>query len=759
MSLCAAPYQRKSLTACLPRNERLFILHSYNTTTVSAAPSAVIARVAFNVRARSLFDYHLLPQTASGTIDGCRVLAPFGNKNSVGIVMETATTTDVPVEKLKSLTQVYDDMPPLPPPTLALIRFCADYYHCPIGIAAAAVLPAFFRRDNRYSPPTGYRLNDSPAAADTTPRGKATEILSLLGDVANRGGMTTAQIRQQVENPTAALKKLLQSGRIVRFPLWEAADASPPPPSAVPHALTAAQQQALRELRLGDGFVPHLLFGATGSGKTEVYFRAVADTLARGRQALVLTPEIHLTPQLEKEFRCRFPDKRLCILHSGLADGERAHRWLMACSGVADIIVGTRLAVFTPLPRLGLIVVDEEHDDSYKQEEGLLFSARDVAVWRAKNENTPYLACSATPSLESYHNVQRKQWRCLMLPQRVNQKPPLIETVAMDDKGGFHGVGDALLRALSAHLNGGGQALIFINRRGYAPAVLCRGCAATVGCDHCSANMTLHRRRDQLCCHLCGAVAAVPLCCQHCGGKLTFQGIGTQRVEEALTRLFPDVPSLRMDSDSMQRGRFAAAYDDIAAGKIRLIIGTQLIAKGHNFPKLSLIGVLNADHGLAVTDFRGEERLFATLSQVIGRGTRNAEGCRVLLQTRQPQHPCYANIIADDVRGYWQRQIKKRERAVLPPFSHLAMLRGKDVSLPRLEKLMDAAAAAAVLHAEPGVRVFDAVPPPVEKVGGKHRRQMLVLSRRRDLLHKFLNRWLPALPSSGWNVDVDPISV
>ena len=511
-------------------------------------------------------------------------------------------------------------------------------------------------------------------------------------------------------------------------------------------------------MELRSGFAPHLLFGATGSGKSELYMHAAEQVLAQGKQVLLLTPEIHLTPALESLLRRRFPARTIAVLHSRLTEGERARRWLMAHLGEADIVLGTRLATFTPMPRLGLIVVDEEHDDSFKQEEGgLLFSARDLAVWRAKQANIPYIAGSATPSLESTHNAQRGRWKLLPLPQRIHTAPPSIHIVE-EGPDTYHGMGAVFVRHLKQALAGGEQCLIFINRRGYAPALFCRQCHQSKKCDRCSSAMTVHRRRDILACHLCGATAPLRTTCAQCGGALTAAGSGTQRVEEALARLFPQVAALRIDSDAS--GTLHGNAEAIQSGAVQLLVGTQLIAKGHDFPKLSFIGILNADAALAAADLRAEERLFALLSQVVGRGTRNPAGCRALVQTRHPTHPFYRELQRDDVHACWQRLLAERRSAQMPPFAHLAVLRGKDKNCKRLETFMHNAVAEARRRAPRGVQVFDAVAPPVEKINHWHRRQMLMHARQRAPLQQFLRVYVGTLPAgANWTVEVDPLTV
>lgn len=714
--------------------------------------SARFARVAFNVRGQGLFDYHLPPGAAKDIV-GRRVLAPLGRRRAVGIVMETAARSGIAAEKIKTLEHIYQDMPPLPPAILQLCRFCADYYHHPIGIAVFAALPAFFRRANTYTPPAGYRLATGSPAPPLA--GSAAAVHALL----QQGATTVADIRQTVANPYHALKKLQQLGLIERCHVWDAPAAGAP--AAAP-AASRQQQQALDALQLDSGFAPHLLFGATGSGKSEVYLRAAARVLQQGRQVLLLTPEIHLTPQLESHLRRRFPAQRIAVLHSSLADGERTRNWLMARAGEAGIVLGTRLAVFAPMPALGLIVVDEEHDDSFKQEEGgLIFSARNAAVWRAKNEGIPFIAGSATPALESMHNAQQGGWRLLPMTRRVSGAPPRLEIIS---EGGnlYHGMESEFVRQLSGELAEGRQCLVFINRRGYAPTLLCRQCSRKHACHRCSSGMTVHRRRHVLCCHLCGHTVPLPAACAHCGGPVAPLGSGTQRIEEALKRLFPDARALRIDRDAASGGSpFAAAREDIESGRIQLLIGTQLIAKGHNLPALSLIGILNADAALAASDLRAEERLFALLSQVSGRGTRNPRGCRVLVQTALPEHPFYRELQHDDVNSCWQRLLAMRRQSGMPPFAHLALLRGRDKNPARLKKSAGQIVAAARAQAHGGgVQVFDAVAPPVEKVSGWHRLQILLYARRRRPLQDFLRRFVPQLPAGGgWLVDVDPLSV
>ena len=403
--------------------------------------------------------------------------------------------------------------------------------------------------------------------------------------------------------------------------------------------MTNEQRAAVDSLRSADaGFTPWLLLGVTGSGKTEVYLQWVADTLACGKQTLLLVPEINLTPQLEALVRARFPETVLVSLHSGLNESERLHNWLAAQSGAAGIVLGTRLAVFTPLPRLGLIIVDEEQDASFKQTDGLRYSARDLALWRAKQRAIPIVLGSATPALETFHKALNGSYRTLALTQRVNAMPPAIECVDTRREPLLDGMSQALLNALRETMKRGEQSLIFINRRGFAPVLMCPSCGWTSGCERCSAKLVLHLQDQRLRCHHCGHQERIPTACPQCGNQdLTPLGQGTQRIESALARIFPAARILRIDRDSTRRKHaWNEMRRQIHAQEVDILVGTQILAKGHDFPQLNLVGVINADSSLYSTDFRASERLFARLTQVAGRAGRGARRGQVLIQTEFP---------------------------------------------------------------------------------------------------------------------------
>jgi primosomal protein N' (replication factor Y) len=540
-----------------------------------------------------------------------------------------------------------------------------------------------------------------------------------------------------------------------------------PPQEAMP-ALTDEQENVVAALlAVGNGFNAFLLHGVTGSGKTEVYLRWVADVLSRGQQVLVLVPEIHLTPQLTERFIRRFPDRRLISLHSNLAAGERRIAWLDALAGRVDIVLGTRLAIFTPLPRLGLIIVDEEHDNAYKQMEGMRYSARDVAVWRARERGVPVLLGSATPALESWRNAKEGRYQLLGLSKRAHAQAVLPKVRLIDSRTDRPKLGltSVLLTALAERLQRGEQSLVFINRRGYAPSMLCNGCGHVFPCSRCSAHLVLHRSRQgyRLVCHHCGLIARPPEACPECGNlDLRPAGQGTQRIEETLAEQFPTARILRIDRDTASRkGAFAAMREQVEARQVDILVGTQIIAKGHDFPHLTLVGVIGADQALISPDFRASERLFAQLMQVAGRAGRAQHPGEVLIQTQYPRHPLYQALQRHDYPGFAEAALRERRGADFPPYASQALLRAEArEEEAALGFLLAAREAGLALQA--GVLLFDPVAALMARVANRHRMQLLVQAGARQRLQQFLRLWLPqleSLPARGvkWSLDVDPM--
>ena len=725
-------------------------------------------RVALDVPLPTLFDYSaaaIMPNDV-----GRRVLVPFGKKIAVGIIMELADTTTLAPQRVRRVLSVQRDVPPLPQDVLKLLRFCSAYYHHPLGEVVLNSLPTRLRRRQLLKLEASHAYRLTVAGRDVNPetlpqRAKIKrELLGLLRDAGD--GVDEAALSSIAPRARAALKTMAALGWIERITRSSEPQAVVVPRTASCPKLTSEQRTAVESVHnAGRGFAPWLLLGVTGSGKTEVYLQLIADVLARSEQALLLVPEINLTPQLEAQVRTRFPAAIIVSLHSGLNESERLHGWLAAQSGVAGIVLGTRLAIFTPMPKLGLIIVDEEHDASFKQMDGLRYSARDLALVRAKERAVPVLLGSATPALETFHKASTGSYKSLVLTQRINAMPADIEYVDTRQAPLIDGLSQELLKAIHATTKRGEQSLVFINRRGYAPVLICRSCNWTADCHRCSAKLVLHAPDRRLHCHHCGHQEAIPVACPQCGNHdLLPLGQGTQRIEAALVRTFPTARILRVDRDSTRRKH---AWQDmrrrIHAQEIDILVGTQILAKGHDFPQLNLVGVINADSSLYSTDFRAGERLFARLTQVAGRAGRGATRGRVLIQTEFPQHPLYQALARHDYPAYAQELLAERKQAGFPPFVHQAVLRAE---APQIAAALDFLARAARYAADlaGAVTIYDPVPANLARMAGLERAQLTVQAHSRSALQKFLQAWRERLDAAGerkvrWALDVDPLEL
>jgi len=722
-----------------------------------------IIKVALDVPVATLFDYRLVDATA-GDI-GRRVVVPFGKKLTVGVIMEVVDASGVAPERLKPALRVLRDSPRLENADLALVQFASDYYHHPLGAAVMGTLPALLRRPQPRSDTARligrFQLTDAGAAIDPSALPARAHLKRRLLALLRERELDAADAKRLSPRAPRVLRELLQQ-KLVRL------DAAPPPrvpgsPHLAP-VLTSEQQEALAAV-IADlrQFQVHLLLGVTGSGKTEIYLNAMAAVLAAGRQALLLVPEIALTPQLEDLVRGRFPDVPLVTLHSGLNDSERLAHWLAAQSGQAGVVLGTRLSVFAPMPRLGILIIDEEHDGSFKQSDGFRYSARDLAIVRAHRENVPIILGSATPSLESYFNAANGRYQLSVLGHRVGAPLPRIECVDTRGERLEDGLSRHLLQALDEYVARGEQSLVFINRRGYAPVLMCHSCGWISGCHRCSAQLVLHLGERRMRCHHCGHVATIPPACPDCGNpQLAPLGQGTQRVEGALAQRYTDSKVLRIDRDSMRpRDAWHTMRRRIQGGEVKILVGTQMLAKGHNFPHLNLVGVLNADGMLYSADFRASERLLALLMQVAGRAGRGTTQGQVLIQTEFPDHPLYQALKRQDYRAFADTLLEERRQAGFPPFVHQALLRAE---APRLTAALDflrAAAASARRIAIP-VTLYDPVPAAMPRRAGRERAQLLVQSESRVRLQQFLGRWYSTLSESRsaparWAIDVDPL--
>ncbi len=663
---------------------------------------------------------------------GTLVRVPLARREVLGVVWLGEAVVPAGVV-LRPLSQVLQALPPLLPAWCALVEFAAAYYQRGIGEVALSVLPPELRK------------------------------------------LDNAQVAQRI----AKLRKSIASAAAAHSP--------PPSPSPSP-ALSEEQAAVLGQLAAAcaEGAAPTvLLHGVTGSGKTEIYLQAAAQVLAQGRQALVLVPEISLTPQLEARFQARFAGRLIVSLHSGLTPAQRLRSWLAAHLGLADLVLGTRLAVFASMPRLGLIAVDEEHDPSYKQQEGARYSARDLAVWRGRREGAPVLLGSATPSLETWQRASQGQYLRLALPSRVGGGAlPQVRLVDMNQlpQGSGAAVSPALLAALQDRLARGEQSLVFLNRRGYAPVLHCADCGWKSGCPHCSAWRVFHKLDRSLRCHHCGFNERVPRACPSCGNlDIAALGRGTERLEEQLADLLrhPDgTPAriARIDADSTRlKGALQAQLNAVHAGEVDVLVGTQMVAKGHDFRRITLVAAVNPDSSLFSSDFRAPERLFALLLQAAGRAGRDAAQAahsEMWVQTWHPRHALYAALRAHDFAAFAASQLREREMAGLPPYAHLAMLRAEAKTVAAAHGFLVAAAECA--SNTPGVEsiaVYPPVPMPVARVADVERLQMLVESPSRKALQRFLAQWLPALHRLRrtrdaaeqrvlrWAVDVDPLSI
>ncbi|MCU0832891.1 MAG: primosomal protein N' [Chromatiaceae bacterium] len=730
-----------------------------------------ILRVAVAAPLPRLFDY-LRPADCDPArlCPGLRVRVPFGGRCRVGMIVALAAHSDQPPERLKPIAAVLDPQPLLGPSDLELILWTAAYYQYPPGDALFTALPARLRRPEALPEPgePGWRLTAAGRVADPSGLARAprqAQVAALLAD--QREGRSAAEIRRRAGDCAHALSALERRGWIERC----RAPASPSLPAiqaASGPTLNADQTQAVAEVRAAlGGFRTFLLEGVTGSGKTEVYLHLIQAAIESGRQTLMLVPEIGLTPQLARRLVERIPGP-MVTLHSGLAAGERERAWRQAADGGAVLVLGTRSAVFVPLPRLGLILVDEEHDASFKQQDGLRYSARDLAVRRAQQAGCPVVLGSATPSLETLYNTRAGRYARLALPERAGgARPPEIALLDVRAQPLRAGLSPVLVRLTEEQLAAGNQVLLFLNRRGFAPVLTCHACGWVGDCPKCDARLTLHLAERRLWCHHCGLTRPLPAVCPDCGdGDLRTLGLGTERLETELQGLFPGTPLARVDRDSTRRkGSLERILAAARRGEVPLLVGTQMLAKGHHFPGVTLVGLLDVDQGLYGADFRSAERMAQLVVQVAGRAGRAERPGRVILQTRHPDHPLLHTLRRSGYRAFAEAALAEREAAGLPPFAYQALMRAEardpETATGFLRSALDLAGA--LLATE--VQLFGPVPAPMERRAGRYRAQLLVQASHRPMLQRFLGVWLEAVrglrpaPGVRWSLDVDPLDL
>nr|WP_295376951.1 primosomal protein N' [Pseudoxanthomonas sp.] len=722
----------------------------------------VVLRVALPVPLPRLFDYHPPAGSVVSAGDvGRRVRVPFGGRELVGWVAGTGASAEA--VELKAAQEWLDASPLLHGELLDSLRWLARYTHAPLGETFATALPAPLRQGEPVpDAEQAWQWQLTEAGLTGLARLRAGSRPRQLAEYLAAGPQSEDQLAARMERWREAARALATRQLAERIPAPAGAGEAVPRPGP---ALNEEQQAAAEALAAARGFVPFLLDGVTGSGKTEVYLGAIAACLARGRQALVLVPEIGLTPQTLARFRTRL-GVPVHVLHSGLNDNERARTWGACARGEARVIVGTRSAVFTPLPEAGLIIVDEEHDGSYKQQDGIRYHARDFALVRAKALDVPIILGSATPSLETLHNAHGGRYRHLRLRRRAGAaQPPRVRVLDVRKRPLEAGLSRELQQAIRQALEAGGQVLVFKNRRGYAPVLLCHDCGWSAHCKRCDAPMTVHAGGRRLQCHHCGARQPAPLACPDCGGlALQPQGIGTERLEEHLVAAFSDVPVLRIDRSTTQRRDALARHLDTLGEQPGILVGTQILAKGHDLPHLTLVAVVGIDEGLFSADFRAGERLAQQLIQVAGRAGRADKPGEVWLQTHHPDHPLLNTLIQGGYHAFAEAELAQREAAGFPPFAHLALLRAEAQQIDVAQAFLLAARQVLRDH-DPKLDMHGPLPAPMPRRAGYHRVQLVLSSPERRLLHRLLDAAIPqlyALPEARrvrWSLDVDPLDL
>ena len=721
-----------------------------------------ILRVAVPAPLPQLFDYLPPAGVNLATIaPGARVVVPFGRSRRVGIVVEIAATSAIAPERLKAASALLDPEPLISAELLATLHWVARYYLHPLGEVLDTALPVGLRRA-RTSLPQGepaLMLAAEATAASVRAGSASAELLGLLA----LGPVPLGILDARLPNWRGAATNLRRRGLIVSTHLT----ASPPARIRIdPPPLNGEQQAAIAAIKtLFDRFVPFVLEGITGSGKTEVYLALAEHALAQGLQTLVLAPEIGLTPQLLRRFRDRLPGP-VHVLHSGLSDGERTRAWLAAARGTPAVFLGTRSAIFVPLPHAGLIVVDEEHDASYKQQDGLRYSARDLALVRARALNVPVVLGSATPSLETLANLAAGRYQRLHLSARPGAaREAQFRCIDLRGKPLRDGLAPELIAAMRACLARGEQALLFRNRRGYAPMLMCRACGWHAACARCDKPLTWHRGAARMRCHHCGAEQSVPSSCPQCNSPaLAPQGIGTERMEQALTGLFPGVPIVRIDRDTTRRkDALENLLGRLGPDQPGIFVGTQMLAKGHDLPNLTLVGLIGIDDGLFSTDFRASERLCQSIVQVAGRAGRALKPGTVWLQTHHPEHPLLRDLLHHGYAHVARELLDERRAASLPPYTFLALLRAEAKVPTAVDEFL---AGAATLAGHPdGVNLLGPMPAPMPRRAGMQRAQLLLSADERSRLHAFLPAWLaqvrelPQARRVRWSLDVDPVDL
>jgi len=727
-------------------------------------PPASILRVAINTPVNKLFDY-LPPAKGPVPKPGKRVSVPFGRRKLVGVIAAVTTESELPLHKLKRAEAVLDEQVLLEQPLVNLLNWAARYYQHPPGEVFAAALPTPLRQGAAPVIEKVYRwvVTRDGRAVDTEQLARRAKVQAEFLHTLKITGHCEAAALRDVNAGWRKTMATFEDKGWVRVEAisqqYVAAKTSAPP------SLTEAQQEAIAGVP-AENFNACLLEGVTGSGKTEVYLQLIEQQLKAGRQSLVLVPEIGLTPQLLQRFEQRLGIP-MAVLHSNLTDTQRTNNWIRAMRGEAQVIIGTRSAIFASLPRPGLIVIDEEHDASFKQQDGFRYSARDLAVYRARQLDIPVVLGSATPALESLHNALSGRYIHLHLPERPGSaRQPEINIVDLRKYPLTEGLSQPLLAALRKHLDAGDQALIYLNRRGFAPTLLCPTCGTTAECRRCDARMVLHQNRNRLICHHCGSERPLTMECNECNSELVAVGLGTERLEQKLTEAFPDYPLVRIDRDTTRkRGELERLLESVRAKQARILLGTQMLTKGHDFPDVTCVGIIDSDQGLFGTDFRSGERLAQSILQVSGRAGRGDKPGEVWLQTWYPEHPLLNTLLHEGYSAFASQALAERDQAAWPPFTHLALVRSECAKREVMFRFLEQAKNAALGISASGVSILGPASSPMERRGGRYRGQLLIHATDRNHLQRFLPALRAAIEQlddarrTRWSIDVDPIEL
>ena len=700
---------------------------------------------------------------------GTRVRVQFGARKLIGLIVDKAAHSSLPVSKLKHVTEVLDNEPIFDNTLLELLFWAAEYYQQPIGEVLFTALPSVLRKGKFIAPATNtlYKLSADKNFNEELARApKQRLIVELLK--ANPQGLSADEIAKHTPSWRSTMNALLSKNFVEKLHQEALSTFLATKNGVEKLKLNTEQQQVYEELTTKlDKFNCCLLDGVTGSGKTEIYLSLAKDVLTKDKQILILVPEIGLTPQLLQRIESRLGEK-VNLMHSGLNDNERAQTWLATKTNKANIVVGTRSAIFLPFSKLGLIIIDEEHDLSFKQHEGFLYNARDIAIYRAKQLKIPILLGTATPSFETQHNVNKERYQRLMLLNRAQDSSiPDVKLIDMRSKASSDGLSNELIKAMQTELDNNNQILLFLNRRGYAPTIICQECGWIAECSRCDARMTFYKNRNILKCHHCLKEEKVPDHCLTCNSdKLLWLGEGTQRIENRLKEIFPNTAITRIDRDSTRKkNALKEKLNEIHAGKYQIIIGTQMLSKGHDFPNVTLVGILNVDHGLFSTDFRATERLAQLLVQVSGRAGRSTKKGKVLLQTNLPEHPLLNCLLSQGYATFSNEALKIRKECALPPYTFMLMIRARANNVVMTKKFLQDVKSIMMKDNTRGLTIYGPIPAMMERKAGMYQSQLIIFSLYRKTLQLNLASWtqsitkLPLAKRVRWDIEVDPLEM